>query len=168
MKVQEIRHNIASMWDSVAEGWEHMRQRASSALTRFLPGDKSNLPAREQIDDASWLPGTGWAMLGGDLFEDEQRIVVRVEVPGMSKEDLQLDVVDGGLVVRGEKRFESEQTEGRWRVLQCAYGSFYRSIALPAPVIADQARASYRNGVLRVELPKRQPAAPRGTRIRVL
>lgn len=167
MKMQEIRNSIGSMWESMAEGWDHMRQAATSALTRYLPGEKSNLPAREEIDDESWLPDTGWAMLGGDVFEDDKRIVVRIEAPGMAKEDLHIEVFDDSLVVRGEKRFERENTEGRWRVLQCAYGSFHRSVALPASVIGDRARATYRNGVLKIELPKREPSRPSGTQIRV-
>jgi HSP20 family protein len=98
-------------------------------------------------------------MLGGEVFEDEQRIVVRLEVPGMEKSDLDIQVEDDQLVVAGEKRFERESTEGRWHTLQCAYGSFRRVIPLPAPVKSEEARASYRNGVLRVELPKREPGA---------
>ena len=85
--------------------------------------------------------------------------------PGGVTETVQ--VVGDSLVVRGEKRFERESGEGRWRVVQCAYGSFHRSVPLPAAVKADEARASYRNGVLRVELPKQQPAQPKTLQIRV-
>jgi len=70
--------------------------------------------------------------------------------------------------VRGEKRFERELTEGRWRVLQCAYGSFHRTVPLPAAVRGDAARASYRNGVLKVELPKLVPAQPRTVAVKVV
>jgi len=106
-------------------------------------------------------------MLGGDAFEDDERVVVRLEAPGMERDDFDVQVVGDALVVRGEKKFERESTEGRWRVLQCAYGSFHRSVPLPAAVRADAAQASYRNGVLRVELPKREPAAPPSRRIAV-
>lgn len=167
MKLQEIRQGMDTLWGSVAEGWDRLRQSAAGALTRFRPGDKSNLPAQADIDDAAWLPGMGWAMLGGDVFEDERRVVVRIEAPGMSKADFDLQIVGEQLVVRGEKRFESEQGQGRWRVLQCAYGSFQRVVQLPAPVRAEQARATYRDGVLRVELPKAQPGKPPLRQIRV-
>jgi HSP20 family protein len=106
-------------------------------------------------------------MLGGDVFEDDQRVVVRVELPGMDKDDIDISVQDDALVVRGEKRFEREQGAGRYRVLQCAYGSFRRTFALHAPVDADRAQASYRNGVLRIELPKAAPAAPRRSSVKV-
>lgn len=161
MKMNEVRQSLGSVWDSVAEGWHRLRESAAGALTRFRPGAKSNLPARTEVDDASYLPSAGWAMLGGDVFEDDQRLVVRLEVPGMSKEDFDIEVSGDLLIVRGEKRFASEATEGRWRVLQCAYGSFSRSVPLPVAVRADAAQATYRDGVLRIELPKTTPGRPK-------
>lgn len=157
MKLDDIRQGVGALWDTVAEGWERLRQTAAGAVTRYRPTDKGNLPVPEEVDDASYLPSASWAMLGGDVFEDERRIVVRLEAPGMNKGDFDIQVLDDALMVRGEKRFERENTEGRWRVLQCAYGSFLRTVPLPAPVKSEHARASYRNGVLRVELPKVKP-----------
>jgi HSP20 family protein len=93
-------------------------------------------------------------MIGGDVFEDDSRVMVRLEVPGMERKDFHIEVLDDTLTVRGEKRFEREATEGRWRMLQCAYGSFHRSVQLPSPVKSEEARATYRDGVLRIELPK--------------
>src|SRR3954468_928266 len=115
MKLDDIRQGLSTFWDSVAEGWQHLRQSASSALTSFKPGEKTNLPARGEIDDAFYIPSFGWSMLGGDLFEDERRIVVRVEVPGLEKSDLDIEVQGEILVLRGEKRFEREDTQGRYR-----------------------------------------------------
>jgi HSP20 family protein len=106
-------------------------------------------------------------MLGGDVFEDDQRLVVRLEVPGMEKEDLDIEVQDDALVISGEKRFQKERSEGRWRVIQCAYGHFRRVVPLPVAVKADAARASYRNGVLKVELPKQEESRPQGVSIRI-
>ena len=164
MKMQDIRQGFGSLWESVTEGWDRLRRSAAGALTRFRPGDKSNLPARDEVDDALYLPDTGWAMIGGDVFEDERRVVVRLEAPGMDRDDFDIEVFGDTLVVRGEKRFERESTEGRWRVLQCAY---HRSVPLPAAVNGDEARATYRNGVLRIELPKRQASKPRVVQIPV-
>ena len=106
-------------------------------------------------------------MLGGDLFEDKDRLVVRLETPGMSKEDINIEIHDDALVISGEKRFERENSQGRWRVMQCAYGSFRRVVPLPTAVKTDEARASYKNGILRVELPKATPGKPRGVTIKV-
>ncbi len=167
MKLESLKESVGSLWDSVAEGWRQMIRSAAGALTRFRAGEKTNLPAEAQVDDVSWLPNRGWALLGGDVFEDDRRLVVRLEVPGMEKEDIGIEVLDDALVVSGEKRFVREDSEGRWRVMQCAYGSFRRVVPLPVPVKADAARAAYKNGVLRVELPKAEPGRPRSVTIRV-
>lgn len=161
MKMEELKQSFGSLWDSMAEGWQRLRNSAAGALTRFRPGEKSQLPARAEVDDESYLPSHGWSMLGGDVFEDDKRLVVRLEVPGMAKDDFEIEVLDDVLVVRGEKRFERESTEGRWRILQCAYGSFSRSVPLPVKVRADQASATYRDGVLKIELPKLEPGLPK-------
>lgn len=167
MKLESLKEGFTSMWDNVAEGWRHLTQSAAGAITRFGPGEHANLPAAGEVDDEAYLPGRGWAMLGGDVFEDDRRLVVRLEVPGMDKSDIDISVRDDALVVSGEKRFEREATEGRWRVMQCAYGSFRRVVPLHVPVLADQAQARYKNGVLRVELPKATPGKPKSVTIKV-
>lgn len=167
MKLDEIRQGLSSLWDSVAEGWQHLRESAATALTRFKPSEATNLPAKTDVDDMFYMPSRSWAMLGGNLFEDEKRVVVQLEVPGLDKEDLDIELQGGTLVVRGEKRFEREASEGRYRVLQCAYGAFQRVVSLPAEVAPDQADASYKNGVLRIELFKRNADAPTRHTIKV-
>ncbi|OYY95019.1 MAG: heat-shock protein Hsp20 [Hydrogenophilales bacterium 28-61-23] len=167
MKFENLKENVGSLWDNVAEGWRHLWQSAAGALTRFKPGEQTNLPAATEVDDDFYLPSRGWSMLGGDLFEDAGRLVVRLEVPGMDKDDIDIEIRDDALVITGEKRFERESTEGRWRVMQCAYGSFRRVIPLPMAVRADAAKAAYKNGVLRVELPKAEAEKPKGVTIKV-
>lgn len=167
MKLDSLKESVGNLWDNMAEGWRHLTQSAAGALTRFKAGDKTDLPAVQDVDDAFYLPGSGWSMLGGNVFEDDKRLVVQVEVPGMEKEDINIEVRDDAMVISGEKRFERENTEGRWRVMQCAYGSFYRVVPLPVPVLADKSRATYKNGVLRVELPKTAPGKPKRLAIKV-
>jgi HSP20 family protein len=167
MKLESLKESAGSLWGNLAEGWRHLAESAAGALTRFTTADNTDLPAKTEVDDASWLSTRGWAMLGGDVFEDDERVVVRLEVPGMDKDDMQIEVGDDALVVVGEKRFGRESTEGRWRVMQCAYGSFRRAFPLPVSVLADQARATYKNGVLRVELPKATPGKPKSITIKV-
>lgn len=167
MNFGAIKEEFNSLLDTVADGWRHLRQSAAGALTRFRPATGSALPTRNEVDDDFYVPSRGWAMLSGDVFEDENRLVVRLEVPGMNKDDITLEVQDDMLVVSGEKHFQRESTEGRWRVMQCAYGSFHRAVPLPVAVLADQAKASYDRGILRVELPKAQPGKPKSVSIRV-
>lgn len=167
MKLESIKENVNQFWDSLAEGWQHLSRSASNALTRFKSGDSAGLPARSEVDDDFYFPSQGWAMLGGEVFEDERRVVVRVELPGMDKQDIDVKVLGDSLVIDGEKRFEKESSEGRWRMMERAYGSFHRVVPLTAEVIADEAQASYKNGILRVELPKRAPSKPKGKTIKV-
>ena len=125
------------------------------------------MPAKGEVDDEFYLPSQGWAVLGGDVFEDDKQVVIRLEIPGMDKEDLDIEVQGDVVVVRGEKRFQRESSEGRYHVLQCAYGSFRRTVPLPTPVLSDKAKANYRNGVLRIELPKLATDGPRKLTVKI-
>ena len=134
MKLDEIKDRVGALWESVAEGWQHLMQSAAGALTRFKPVQGNPLPTEGEVDDGFYLPSRGWAVLGGDVFEDDRRLVVRLELPGMDKQDIQVEVLDEALVVSGQKRFERESSDGRWRVMQCAYGSFRRVVPLSVAV----------------------------------
>ena len=167
MNLDDLKQGINSIWDTVAEGWQRVRQSAAGALIRFMPGEDANLPPKSAVDDDFYLPSHGWAMIGGDVFEDDQHLVIRLEIPGMEKEAFDLEVLEDTLIVGGEKRFEREQTDGRYRVLQCAYGSFRRVVPLPARVVPGQANATYANGVLKINLPKAAPGKPEKHTIKV-
>src|ERR1019366_7744589 len=104
------------------EGWRRLSHQTAGALTRFKPGSKSSETLA--VSDDRDLSISGWALLAGDVFEDDKKVVVRIEVPGMEKNDFDIELQDGILNVRGEKHLESECSEGRYRILQCAYGSF--------------------------------------------
>jgi HSP20 family protein len=162
----ELKHGLEGVWESLSEGWNHIRERAASALTRFRPSAKSDVAVRSNEGPFPFT-ATTWALLAGEVFEDERRVVVRLEVPGLESKDLDLEVRDDVLVVRGEKRFEREESEGCYRLLQRAYGRFQRTVPLPAPVQSDKDKAAYRNGVLKVELPKAEAARPRVIQIDV-
>lgn len=163
--IDELKEGLGEVWESMAEGWRRLRQQAAGALTRFRPGEK--YPAPTAASGGLALPSAGWSLLAGDVFEDDNKLSVRLEIPGMEKGDLNIEVSDDNLIVRGEKRIERESEEGRYRVLQCAYGRFDRVVPLPEPVLADQAKASYRNGVLKIDLPKAHSGKSNRVRINV-
>ena len=170
MSLDSFKESVGSLWDNLAEGWKHLTESAAGALTRFKPGEATDLPPKQDIDDPFYMPSRSWAMLGSDVFEDKTRLVVRLEVPGMEKQDLTIEVRDDVLTVSGEKRFPQDSStggEGRWRVMQCAYGNFSRSVPLNVAVLADQANATYTNGVLRIVFPKTTPATPQSVRVNV-
>lgn len=155
--LKDWRQGLSQAWESLAEGWQHLKERATGAVTPFRaqpsesPRDESGRP----------IPLMAWGYLGVDVLDDDQQLVVRLEAPGMRKEDFDIQVEDDVLVIRGEKRLEREEQQARYRVIQCAYGSFTRVVPLPAPVQADGAQAAYRDGVLRVTLPKAEMARVR-------
>lgn len=155
MKLQEFKHGVDTVWSSIAEGWRRLRESASGGLTRFNLDNKSNnLPTAADVDGDAYFPLDSWSMLVGNVYEDASKVVVRLEIPGMKKSDFTIDVVDDRLIVAGEKRFEREHGDGRYRSFQCAYGSFRRIVALPAPVDVARAKASYVDGILKIDLPK--------------
>jgi HSP20 family protein len=149
---QQFRDGLQHMWDNIAEGWQHLRENASSALTRFNPVTRrDNL---QTAQDIAMLDGARWALLTADLEESADAISVRLEVPGMEVDDFDIAVIDEQLVIRGEKQASREHKSGRYHIMECAYGRFERAIPLPAAVSEDKARAHYRRGVLTVTLPK--------------
>lgn len=154
-----LEEGLKHAWDSLADGWRELGQRATGALTRFKPSSTAGSTGRSADDETPLLPG--WAFLGADVFEDDDKVIVRLEAPGMRRDDFHVELDGDVLLVRGEKRFDREAGSGRYRVMQCAYGQFRREVALPVPVQADKTTASYRDGVLRIELPKAESARAR-------
>jgi len=151
--LQQIRQDVTHAWDRVIDGWGQLFRRAAGALTRFTPG--ANKGAAEETSHGALVTrSSGWGLLAAEVFDDDDRVVVRLEAPGLNKSDFDLQVIDNYLVVRGEKRVASERTEGHYHVKECAFGRFERAIALPDEVDTAKAVAEYKKGVLRVELPK--------------
>jgi HSP20 family protein len=144
-----IGREIGRAWDNLSEGWHELLSRSGNALTPFTQSGKRK-PKQEQALDG--FPR--WSLLAGELEETRSDVVVRVELPGLDKDDCAITVDGNMLVIRGEKRFERETSDSTYHVMERAYGSFQRAIALPRNVRADKASANFRNGVLTVRLPK--------------
>lgn len=147
--LQQFRQGMHEAWETLVDGWRLIHERARGALTRFRP-----LAARTEGENNHALRSAGWGLLAAEVFDADDKVVLRMETPGLERSDLTLEVASGGLLVRGEKRMEREHTTGRYHVTECAYGCFERVLPLPEDVEADQAQASYTSGVLKVELPK--------------
>ena len=151
--LQQVREGLHEAWGSLVDGWQRLYRRASGAITRFTPGNKARKDEDGSGQEIS-VRSAGWGVLAAEVFDDDDKIVVRLEAPGLEKSDFDLEVLDNYLVVRGEKLIERERTEGRYHVSECAYGRFERAIPLPDEVESSKAQARYKNGVLRIELPK--------------
>lgn len=82
-RLSELKQGLEDTWHSLSDGWRHLRERTSGTLTRFTPSSKGKTPAeRAQTAD---FPSADWALLAGDVFEDNDKFVVRLEVPGLDK-----------------------------------------------------------------------------------
>jgi HSP20 family protein len=103
----------------------------------------------EGIARGAWNPSV-------DIFENKDQIVLEAELPGMNREDFELTIEHNVITLRGERRFEKKDESDNYHRVERSYGSFTRSFTLPQSVTADNASAEYRNGVLRVTLPKRE------------
>ncbi len=148
--LDQIREGLSRAWDSITEGWRELREMAAEALTRFHPSPEGTdaLPQRRSVR---------WGLLAAEVTDEDQDVVVKLEVPGMSSEDFDLEVVGDVLVVRGEKRVSWDNRSGNFYVSERAYGRFERAVRLPAPVDETGAKARYDAGVLTVRLPKVEP-----------
>jgi len=146
---KNIGREIGRAWESLSEGWRELLSRSGDALTHF---GRHREQARQDGGALAAFPS--WSLLAGEVEETAKDIVVRVELPGINKEDCQITIDGNMLHVSGEKVFESETVDSTYHVMERAYGAFHRGIALPRSVNIERAEARYRNGVLTVRLPK--------------
>ncbi|QKT03144.1 Hsp20/alpha crystallin family protein [Ectothiorhodospiraceae bacterium 2226] len=162
-RLNTLRRELGHAWQSVADGWNHLRERAGTALTRFQPRAQRGevqTRAEQAVADAA-----RWGLLTAEVRDEDDRVRVRMEIPGMDKDDFDISVQGDRLVVRGEKRARREQQSGRYYLMECAYGSFERVVPLPAAVLEEGARARYQRGVLEVTLAKNPLARRRNITI---
>jgi HSP20 family protein len=102
-----------------------------------------------------------------DIYEDEHKIVLKLEVPGMKEDDLDIQLENSVLTVRGERKFEEEEKEENFHRIERRYGSFYRSFTIPNTVNPESVKTSYDAGVLRLELEKRAEAKPKQIKVEI-
>lgn len=152
-----VGREIGRAWENLSEGWRELLSRSSNALTHFSRGKEA--PGGE----LAAFPR--WGLLAGDVEETAKDILVRVELPGLDKEDCHVSIEGNVLYMNGEKRIEREAGDSTYHVMERAYGSFQRAIPLPRNVDADKAEANFRNGVLTIRVPK--SASVSGTTVRI-
>src|SRR5918995_4064830 len=123
-------------------------------VNRLFSGNFSPAFGDEGFARGAWAPSV-------DIYENKDQIVLEAELPGMNREDFELTVENNVLTLRGERRFEKKEDTDNYHRVERAYGSFTRSFTLPNTVSGEGASADYRNGVLRVTLPKREETKAR-------
>jgi HSP20 family protein len=120
---------------------------------------------RSPMDHTSLFEGE-WAP-AIDIYESEDAVVVKTELPGMTEKDVEVNLLGDTLTVKGEKKKEEEKKEKHYHRLERAYGSFQRSVKLPSMVVHEKAKASFKNGVLEIEIPKKEEAKPKQIKVEV-
>lgn len=146
---KNIGRELGRAWENLSEGWRELLSRSSHALTHFGRGTDE-----EKAGDGALATLPRWGLLAGEVEETGKEIMVRVEVPGMDREDCRITIEGNMLYLSGEKRYERETLDSTYHVMERAYGSFQRAFPLPRNVDTDKAEARYRNGVLTIRLPK--------------
>jgi HSP20 family protein len=108
--------------------------------------------------DRTWFPAV-------DVHETKDDLVLSFDIPGVSQKDVQVTIMGDLMTVRGERRFERENSENSYHRVERVYGKFERTIQLPMTVQTDKVKANYRDGVLEVKLPKAEEVKPREVKI---
>jgi HSP20 family protein len=131
-----------------------LQNRLNSLFRDFNEGGDSPLTT------ASFVPAV-------DIYEDPQKVVLKLEVPGIEEKDLDVRVENHTLTVKGERKFEKEEKEENFHRIERRYGSFYRAFTLPSTVDTENVQASYNAGVLKLELKKKAEAQPKQIKVNV-
>ena len=127
-----LLRQMTSEFDRAFEGWPSFRWPAFRAW-----------PA---LESAAWLPKI-------EVFEKDNRLVTRVDLPGMKKDDVKVEVTDGYLAISGERKRETEEKNEKVYRTEREYGSFYRAVPLPEGVKLEDVKATFADGVLEVSVP---------------
>ena len=123
-----------------------MKKDMDRLFDRFWEGDFRQLPSM-----GDWAPAL-------DVSETKDAVMVKAEVPGMDPKEIQLSLEDQLLTLKGEKKQETEEKDEHYYHAERSYGTFVRTVRLPATVDGSKVTAIFRNGLLRVTLPKAAPA----------
>jgi len=147
-----VRRSPAGLgvWDPFRE-LDEMRKRMSSLWER--PLELLEAPS-ERLELAEWRPLA-------DITEDEKGYLVKLELPGMKREEVKVSMESGVLTISGERKLEKEEKGKKFHRVERAYGSFSRSFVIPEDVMADKIDAEFKEGVLQVHLPKGEHAKPK-------
>ena len=139
-------------WDPFREV-AALQNRVNALFHDFSEGESA-------MTTASFIPAV-------DIYEDEQKVVLKLEVPGIAEKDLDVSVENNVLTVKGERKFAAEEKEENFHRIERRYGSFYRAFTLPTTVDTEGIDAKYDAGILKLELKKKPEAQPKQIKVNV-
>ncbi len=151
--------NVLTKWDPMRE-----LEEFSNRLAPFF--GSSQLQNKEDRDVDGWFTKAQWAPLV-DISEDDQEYTIKAELPGLEKDQVKVTVENGTLLISGERVSENEEKNRKYHRVERAHGSFLRSFTLPDDADGTKIRAEFKNGVLKVHLPKAEAAKPKSIEIKV-
>lgn len=155
---------LPALPEEVRRPLEDLRERLHAALDRWLPGRRAEEERGLEVRPLA-RPLFGGPAL--DIEETDDAVIVRAELPGLRPDDFTVEATSDRLILRGEKTEEREERGLGFHRMERRYGSFLRTVALPCQVEPDKASARYRDGVLRVTLPKTEASKARRVRVTV-
>jgi HSP20 family protein len=139
-------------WDPFREV-QTLQNRMNALFRDFSESDNA-------LTTASFVPPV-------DIYEDDKKVLLKLEVPGIEEKDLDVSVENNTLTVKGERKFEKEEKEENFHRIERRYGSFFRAFTLPPTVDTEHVKADYHNGILKLELNKRPEAQPKQIKVNV-
>ena len=140
--------------------WDPFRELGmlQDRMNRLFDDTGRGWRSDEPAATTSWSPSV-------DIFETEGEIIVKAELPGLERKDIVLHLENNVLTLRGERKFEKETKEENYHRIERSYGNFSRSFSIPATVDDEKIRADYKDGVLKIALPKKEQAKPKQIKI---
>jgi HSP20 family protein len=122
--------------------------------------DSAATGSREGVALSAWAPAV-------DIYEDENAFLIKLELPEVNREDVKVNLHDNTLSISGERRFENEDKREGYHRVERSYGQFYRSFALPPNVNPEAINAQFKDGMLRLTLPKKAEAKPKQIQVNI-
>jgi HSP20 family protein len=135
-------------------------QRQMNRLFDAFSGRTALLPFGETLSGWEFGPPV-------DIYEDDQKLTFKVEVPGIDEKDIKVEIENNVLTIRGERKLEKDVKEENFRRMERHYGAFSRSFTLPSTVDPEKIEANYAHGVLAIQMPKLAAARPKQIKVNV-
>ena len=147
---------------TVLTRWEPFREFSTlqDRMNRLFRESYNDASRDESLTTSSFAPAV-------DVYEDEHKVTLKIEVPGIEEKDIDVRVENNTLTVTGERKIEKEEKEENYRRVERQYGSFTRHFTLPQTVDSENVSATYDKGVLKINLPKKAEAKPKQIKVNV-
>lgn len=133
-----------------------LQNRLNSLFDDFTRGQGD----QDALTTAAFVPPV-------DIYEDDHKVVLKLEVPGIRQDELDIRVENNTLTIRGERKFEKEEKQENFHRIERRYGNFYRAFTVPSTVDTESVQASYDAGVLKIEMHKKAEAKPKQIKVNI-